>query len=319
MTALRLPPDTSPRHPIAVVADRTGLSQDILRVWERRYRAVTPARGPGGQRLYSDADVERLSLMAAATRSGRAIGQVAGLDTCALADLVADDHAAASARREFIRVDPAVDDAAEGIIAEALKATQALDPMTLGPLLRRASSQLGVPAFLGRVAATLLRTIGDEWHAGRMSPAHEHMATSIVEGIAVEPIHALASRGGSPVVLVATPAGERHVIGAAPAAASAALAGCNVLFLGADLPSEDIANAARASRASIVALSIIYVDDPARVVEEIRLLRLRLPLDVIVVVGGGGAESIAGDLRALGVRVQATFDDIVAEVRQRQR
>ena len=35
---------TEARHPIGVVADRTGLSPDLLRIWERRYRAVSPPR-----------------------------------------------------------------------------------------------------------------------------------------------------------------------------------------------------------------------------------------------------------------------------------
>jgi MerR family transcriptional regulator, light-induced transcriptional regulator len=78
-------------HPIAVVAERTGLSQDVLRVWERRYGAVTPARSRGGKRFYSDADVERLTMLRAATRAGRAIGEIALLPTPALATLVADD------------------------------------------------------------------------------------------------------------------------------------------------------------------------------------------------------------------------------------
>src|SRR6476469_6934867 len=64
-----LPQHALPRHPIAVVAERIGLSQDVLRVWERRYDAVSPARGPQGQRLYSDADVERLALIQAATHA----------------------------------------------------------------------------------------------------------------------------------------------------------------------------------------------------------------------------------------------------------
>ena len=50
-------------HPITVVSERTGLSQDVLRVWERRYGAVQPVRGPGGQRLYTDADIARLRLL----------------------------------------------------------------------------------------------------------------------------------------------------------------------------------------------------------------------------------------------------------------
>src|SRR5512141_1849871 len=91
-------PTEGPGHPIAVVAERTGLSQDVLRVWERRYDAVQPVRSPGGQRHYSDADIERLSLLRAATGAGRSIGQVARLPTEAIAALVADDAAARSRR-----------------------------------------------------------------------------------------------------------------------------------------------------------------------------------------------------------------------------
>ena len=85
---------TTPRHPIAVVTERTGLSQDVLRIWERRYRAVVPTRGPGGQRLYSDADIERLTLLHDATRAGRGISRVANLADDALAALVDEDVAA---------------------------------------------------------------------------------------------------------------------------------------------------------------------------------------------------------------------------------
>ena len=38
-------------YPISVVVRRTGLTQDILRAWERRYEAVVPLRTPTGRRL----------------------------------------------------------------------------------------------------------------------------------------------------------------------------------------------------------------------------------------------------------------------------
>jgi DNA-binding transcriptional MerR regulator len=82
------------RHPIAVVAERTGLSQDVLRVWERRYAVVRPRRGSDGKRLYSDADVERLGLLHAATRAGRNVSAVARLSTDAIAALVEEDTSA---------------------------------------------------------------------------------------------------------------------------------------------------------------------------------------------------------------------------------
>ena len=82
---------TEPRHPIKVVARRTGLTPDVLRVWEKRYSAVTPTRVSTGRRLYSDQDVERLLLLRRATLVGRRIGQVAALPTDELETLVDED------------------------------------------------------------------------------------------------------------------------------------------------------------------------------------------------------------------------------------
>ena len=47
-----------------MVSQRTGLSAHVLRVWERRYEAVTPDRTGTNRRLYSEEEVHRLELMA---------------------------------------------------------------------------------------------------------------------------------------------------------------------------------------------------------------------------------------------------------------
>src|SRR6188472_3975547 len=80
-----------PLHPMRLVAVRTGLTPDLLRAWEKRYGAVAPVRSSGGQRLYSDADVERLSLLARAVEGGRAIGQIANLPLDELQGIVERD------------------------------------------------------------------------------------------------------------------------------------------------------------------------------------------------------------------------------------
>ena len=43
--------ESTKRHPIQVVARRTGLTVDVLRVWEKRYGVVEPGRSSGGHRL----------------------------------------------------------------------------------------------------------------------------------------------------------------------------------------------------------------------------------------------------------------------------
>jgi len=76
-----------------VVAKRTGLTPAVLRAWEKRYGVVDPSRTEGGQRLYSDDDVVRLSLLHRVVEEGRSIGQVAGMSTDDLEALVREDEA----------------------------------------------------------------------------------------------------------------------------------------------------------------------------------------------------------------------------------
>ncbi|MDJ0778913.1 MAG: MerR family transcriptional regulator [Gammaproteobacteria bacterium] len=72
------------RYRIGAVCRLTGISQHVLRVWEKRYGVVEPMRGPNQRRLYSEADLRRLSLLKALVDSGHAIGSIATLDDPAL-------------------------------------------------------------------------------------------------------------------------------------------------------------------------------------------------------------------------------------------
>ncbi len=302
------------RHPIAVVAERTGLSQDVLRIWERRYAAVTPGRGPGGKRLYTDADVERLGLMHAATRAGRSVSAVAALATEANGALVQED---ADARERRAPVSAATTDT-EGVIGDAMGLTRALDASRLDERLRRASSVMGVASFLELIAAPLLRRLGDEWHAGRLTPSQEHLASSVLHDIAVQAMRTFAQRAGTQRVLVATPAGDRHAIGAALVGAIAAVHGWNVVYLGADLPASEIAGAALAADVRLVAVSVVYMDDRQRVLGELSALRLLLPAQVTLVAGGAGAALLVPELATMGIRVESSIEGWTAELRRHQ-
>lgn len=300
------------RHPIGVVVERTGLSQDVLRVWERRYQAVEPTRGEGGHRLYSDDDVARLRLLLAATAAGRSIGQVAHLSTEELLRMAQEDAAArldpprsVARGRDVARHAPAAE-----VVDQALAVTARLDAVELEHVLRRAIAQFGVTSFIEDVASPLLRRIGEDWHAGRSTIAHEHLASTTVHDIVVETMRSMARGSAAATVLVATPAGERHAIGAALVGAAAAAEGWRVLYLGADVPARDIAAAASATKAAVVAVSVTYVHDRDRTLDQIRSLRYLLPPGVVLIMGGAGASGMAPDLAGDGVRVGATLADL---------
>jgi len=69
-----------PGFPIGVVCRMTGIAQETLRAWERRYALVTPSRAGGRNRLYSPDDVKRISLVKALVDAGHPVGSVASLD-----------------------------------------------------------------------------------------------------------------------------------------------------------------------------------------------------------------------------------------------
>jgi methanogenic corrinoid protein MtbC1 len=290
---------TVPRHPIAVVADRTQLSQDVLRVWERRYRAVEPGRSDGGQRLYSDADIERLRLLSVATRMGRPIRLVAVLPTPDLARMVREDEQSRGVATSGGRaVAPA-----EEIIEPALALTIALDAPGLESLLRRALLAVGLNGFLESVAAPLLVRIGEGWQAGRLAPSHEHLATAIVHRVITGALQTVAAPSDAASLVVATPAGERHEMGALLVAATAAAEGWRVTYLGADLPAADIVDAAVRTNARMVALSVMFVADSSALIDEVRLIRGELPASIPVLVGGRGAGAIGSELSAVGIQL----------------
>jgi len=80
-----------PRHLIQVVNRRTGLSSDVIRVWEKRYQAVISHRNDTNRRLYSDKDIDKLTLLKRAIAAGRRIGDIAALSYYDLFELVIGD------------------------------------------------------------------------------------------------------------------------------------------------------------------------------------------------------------------------------------
>ena len=66
-------PDDPRLYGIGAVARLTGLTDHTIRVWERRYSAVVTARAPNGRRQYTEADVQKLSLLKSLTDHGRRV------------------------------------------------------------------------------------------------------------------------------------------------------------------------------------------------------------------------------------------------------
>jgi len=281
---------------IRIVSRRTGLSAHVIRIWEKRYGAVTPVRTETNRRLYSEDQIERLILLRDITRAGHSISQVAKLPTAELQQLAA---AASAPNDQSTRV-PTGPTASPSFLGESLAAVKALDERGLEDVLKRAEIALGALGLLQNVIGPLAQTIGDLWRDGSMTAAHEHFASAVIRtylGRAAKPFGGAES---APGLLVATPAGQFHEIGALLVSAAAANFGWRVTYLGASLPAAEIAGAARQSRARAVALSLVYPEDDARLAGELTLLRELLPAEVALVIGGRALPAYRAALAKIG-------------------
>ena len=288
-------PSAAPRYPVRLVALRTGLSPHVLRAWERRYRVVSPTRTEGGQRLYSDLDVERLLRLRRLTDQGHAIGRIASLPLPELVRL--EEEAPADTRRRS----PA--QLRRRLPPRSLQATRRLDDKELQAVLERAAITLGVSVFLDQVLAPLLKRIGEGWSQRSVSVAQEHMASAVIRRVLGWLMRVYEVRNGAPRVVVATPPRYTHELGALMAAASAAAEGWSVTYLGPDLPVADLVSAVGQSGARAVAISAVHQPQGGDLLGVLRDTRARLPADVTLLVGGAGALEIRAEAEAAGARV----------------
>lgn len=276
------------RYRIGAVAQATGLTTHTIRVWERRYQAVHPQRTPGGDRLYSDADIVRLRLLKRLQQAGHGIGTIAGLPEPELESILARHHP----ERRL-----PVDDG--GVPLETLRrgfldAVGRLDGPAADRVLATAAGTLPARVLVYDFLAPVLEEIGARWEAGQLEIAHEHAASAALrEHIAVvmrvqSGTSADAGPGGSGSarrVVITTPAGELHEFGALLTAVLAAVSGWEVHYLGPNLPAAEIVRAALDTRARLVLLSWVCAEATGTL-RELQAVREGIATSVPVLVGG---------------------------------
>ncbi|MFO7652379.1 MAG: MerR family transcriptional regulator [Candidatus Krumholzibacteriia bacterium] len=270
-------------HPIGVVARRTAIPPDLLRAWEKRYGAVRPHRTETGRRLYSDLDVQRLRLMKRLVEGRRRISDVARLGLDELKALVREDEREAVVPART-RPRPPVG-TLQQLLKDAVDAAVALDRQRLEQVLQDAAVAFAPGQVRRELLVPLMESIGDRWQEGSLRVVHEHMASAIVRTILAS-IAQRQAADAAPVVVATTPAGQRHEIGALLAAAAASEMGWDVLYLGPDLPAEEIAAAAVQRAARAVMLSIVHPANDPRLPDQLRQVRRYLGTGYPLLVGG---------------------------------
>lgn len=263
-------------HGIKIATLKSGLSAHVIRMWEKRYAAVTPERTDTNRRLYDDLCIQRLIYLAKLTQNGHSIGQIANLP----------DQELASLCEELEPQQEPSDTTHESTIEGALEAIQRFDQNALESLFNTAVKEVGYSGLLEKILIPLIHGVGDAWHNGNFTTAEEHAATSFIKDYLCVSARSFSSDSGAPKLLITTPPGQLHELGAVIAASLARKQGWDVIYLGVSLPPTEIAGAAEKMGARAVVLSIVYPLDDLKINVHLETLRAQLDPNIPIIVGG---------------------------------
>ena len=287
-------------HSINIAAKRSGLTPHVIRVWEKRYNAVTPVRTDTNRRQYSDDDIKRLALLREATLGGHKISNIAGLPKETLKALAEED-------RQHLHVDnsPVVNQSLESSSHQdaCLDAIKSLNQQKLEEELTRSALSLGHQGMIIKVVAPLVQNLGQLWREGEITAAHEHFASALIRTFLANISKPFAITDTAPGIVISTPVGQLHELGAVLASASASSLGWRVTYLGINLPASEIAGAIVQNKARVLGLSIVFPENDPNLSDELRRLRSFLPDHVKIVVGGRASNAYQAALKDIGAYV----------------
>ncbi len=257
---------------IGTLAEHTGVSTHVLRVWEERYGLLTPQRSSSGYRIYGPDDERRVRAMLALRARGVSTGEAAAM---VLADVPATDASPL-----------------EELCPSLVAAISEYDEAGTLAIIDRALVGHDLVEVVDRLFFPCLRRLGDDWEAGTITVSQEHFGSGLIRSrmLALAP-RSLPGRDGAPVAVLACPTHERHDIGLLALCLVLRRDGWSVTFLGADTPVPDVVDTAHDVDARIVVLSGTEPHMFAAQLEQYSADLARLPATTMLALGGRAAAS----------------------------
>ncbi|MGZ8743772.1 MAG: MerR family transcriptional regulator [Nocardioides sp.] len=295
-------------YTIQQAARLTGVSDGLLRAWERRYGVVVPMRNESGYRLYDETDLATISTMRRLVDDGWSAAAAAA--AVRNGDVPPVPHAPDEPARGVVATEVDGSDAASHLqrfVDSAARMDTAGMEESLDGGFALGSFEHVVDAWLFPTLAAL----GEGWARGEIDVAGEHAASHAVHRRLSVAFDAAGSRSRGPAVVVGVPAGSQHELGALAFATAIRRRGLDVLYLGANVPASSWETASRSHAARAAVLAVVTPQDRGAAVTVARRL---MRDDVVPLVCSGGA---AGDELAPGVRSLPSSIGAAAELLDR--
>ena len=275
----------------------TGFGKEQLRKWRQRFGFPPKESNVEGKIAYSDQTVEQLHLIRRLLEAGFRPAQVVGKTVLELEKLKLE-----------LGLNALVYEADESIVSliEYIKLNDLKGFLSL--LIKKRGKQIMLD-FVQNTIAPLMIGIGEAWRRDEIDIHHEHLCSAHIERYLHAEILRLRPREGLPVILLALPPGEHHLLGLLMAEAVLAEEGATTINIGSGIPLNNLKLAAITCKADIVALSFSFAHPSKDILPTILHFRRLLPPEIQIWVGGAGISVIRK--KPKGVDFFYDFKDVV--------
>ena len=258
----------------------TGFGKEQLRKWRQRFGFPPKESNDVGKIAYSVDTVDQLHLIKRLLEAGFRPAQVVGKTILELEKLKLELGLSA--------VVYAPDDSILTLI-EHIKLNDLKGFLSL--LIKKRGKQTMLE-FVQNTIAPLMIGIGEAWRRDEIDIHHEHLCSAHIERYLHAEILRLRPRDGLPVILLALPPGEHHLLGLLMAEAVLAEEGAVTINIGSGIPLNNLKLAALSCEADVVALSFSFAHPSKDILPTILHFRRLLPPEIQIWVGGAGISVI---------------------------
>lgn len=205
----------------------SGIKAHTIRIWEKRYGLLRPARTDTNIRYYSDEDLRRMLNVSMLVRNGFKISKVSKWEDTEIKDKVLSVSEGKTTESDYV----------ERLMLHMLN----FDTISFVTLTNEVIAKFGFEVSVFKVFFSLFERIGTYWQVGSVFPAQEHFVTNIFRQKLIAEIDKLPlneTKGKTMIFFL--PERELHELSLLFYSYLAQKSGYNVVYLGQFLPFNDL-------------------------------------------------------------------------------
>lgn len=205
----------------------SGIKAHTIRIWEKRYEILTPKRTDTNIRYYTDDDLKRMLNVSLLVKNGFKISKIASWEEQTLKETVLDVAKNKKTDKSYIE--------------QLFLLMVNFDNIGFLKLVNEIIEELGIEEAYQNIFFGLFERIGTYWQVGSIFPAQEHYVSNIIRQKIIGAIDNLGiqnEKGKS--ILFYLPENELHELSLLFYSYLAAHAGYNVVYLGQNVPFDDL-------------------------------------------------------------------------------